>query len=83
MQLAGEYLKKFSNFLNNKQQSQKVVAAEIGRVLGIEIKKQKIEIKEGVVYIKESPIIKNTIFFNKKVILDNLQKGGLKVTDIR
>lgn len=83
MEQIGGYLKRFSGILNSKQQSKKVIMAEVQKVLGIEIKKENIETKQGIVFIKESPIIRNTIFYNKKQILGNLQKLGLKVTDIK
>ncbi len=78
-----DYLKKFSGIVNNKHQAYKIVSSEVQKILGIEIKKQAVEIKEGILYLKESPIIKNTIFFNKKMILENMQRAGLKIVDIR
>ena len=83
MQQISGYLKRFSGLINNKKQARKLVAFEIEKVLGVEIKKESIEIKDGVALLRESPIIKNTVFYSKKQILDSLQKIGLKITDIR
>jgi len=82
MQQINDYLKKFGTFINSKNHAHKIVSAEIEKMLGIEIKKQAIEIKNTILSIKESPIIRNTIFYNKKKLLENFKKLGLKISDI-
>lgn len=78
------FLKRFKKIVSSNEDSQKVIIGVIKNLLGVDLKEENFDIKNGVLYIRAKPIIKNEIYFHKEKILKTLQeKGVLHVKDLR
>jgi len=78
-----KYLEKFRTMSNSKIVLRNFVAEAIKEACAIDVDKKRIDIKDGIVRIKERPIIKTEIFIKKVKILDLLnKKTNSKVVDI-
>jgi hypothetical protein len=79
-----KYLQKFSKFKFGDLLLKEAIIEAVKEIFNYELEKNSISTKDGVVYIKTSPIIKNEIFINKKAILEKIQKKlDQKIQNIR
>jgi len=78
-----QYLEKFKQLSVSRNFLRDSVVEAIKEVCKIEINSKNIDFKDGILRIKEKPIIKNEIFLKKNKILDFLNtKIQGKVKDI-
>lgn len=78
------YLKKFKNLLSNEYVVREKVREVIVKSLGIDIAKEDIRIKHGVVYLKTRSIIKNEVFIRKSDLLKEINKEvSVTISDIK
>ena len=66
------YLNKFSNSIFSAEEKKKQLIQIIKKYTNIDFLKNDIEIKNNIIFLKASPILKNKIFINKKIILENI-----------
>lgn len=79
-----KYLEKVIKNINNNEVSVDNVINIIKEVSQIDLKKEDVELKAGVLYIKNKPAIKNKIFIYKSKIIDELNiNSNQKVFDIK
>ena len=69
-----KYLEKFKILSQSKYFLRNSVAEAVKEVCGIDIKPEKIQVKDYIARINEKTIIKNEIFFKKIKILEILNK---------
>ncbi len=70
-----ELLIKINNILISEEVKKNLVVDSVFRNTGLKIKKEEIEIKNGIIYLNIKPIYKNEIFFKKEKILSYLKEG--------
>lgn len=78
-----KYLEKFSGLISKGAAAKDIVISETTAVTGAIITKPMIELKDGMLFIRSSPIVKNTILIRKKALIERLAAKGVKVNDIR
>jgi len=67
------FLDKFKKIIFQKEENKELVVGVISKEISFEIKKDSVKIKNGIIYIKESPIVRNEIMMRKKQILNKLK----------
>lgn len=76
----------FSKFLKLQQDSSEVklkILEVFKEFSGVEIEKERINFKDGVVSLNCSPLERTQIYLSKEKILENFNLNGIKVRDIR
>jgi hypothetical protein len=76
----------FSKFLKLQQDSEEIknkIINVLKSISGINLDKEKISFKEGIVSINCSPLERTQIYMNKEKILESLNLIGIKARDIR
>lgn len=76
------YLDKFKNIESKDSGLKNIIADSIKNVLKIDINKKNIEVRNGTVYLKVNPVVKNEIFINKPNIIKELNLKNFKVKGI-
>ena len=76
------YLEKFKNIESKSSNLKSLVNDVIKNVLKVDIDKKNIEIKNGIIYLKVHPVVKNEIFINKNNIIKELSLKNLAVKGI-
>lgn len=66
------FLDKFKTLIFEKEETNKVIAGIIFKNISFQINPSLIKIKNGVIYIKTSPIVHNEILTKKHLILKEL-----------
>ncbi|MCX6731602.1 MAG: DciA family protein [Candidatus Parcubacteria bacterium] len=82
----GRFLEKFANFRPSKTLIKEESAQIIGGILGVEIKSENLEERDGILFLKTAnPALKNEIFLKKSQILEALKEklGPNAPRDIR
>ena len=77
------FLEKFSKNISNIESNKTKILEIIKKHTNLNLLPKEIEIKNYIVYIKSSPIIKNKIFIYKNKILEEVSILLIKITDIR
>lgn len=78
------FLEKISKNLKSNDLHKEDIIILIKEITNITLNKEDLEYKEGVLYIKSSPAVKNIIFINKSNILDKINSNpSQKIVDIR
>lgn len=72
-----DYLKKFSKTIGEVSSSKEFVIEVIKKTTKATLKKDDIEIKEGVLFLKTKPIIRAEIALKKQAILELLKERGI------
>jgi hypothetical protein len=84
MQGLAQFLDKFKSLGAERFVVRELVSGALKQVLNVDIPKEQIQFKEGVVTVTAHPAIKNAIIVKKERILDVVRKGTKKVVkDIR
>ncbi len=79
-----KYLKKFSKNIEDNEGNKSKIIEIIKQNTGVEVFKENIEIKNNVLYVKISPAGRNTIFINKRSILEGIKAyTQLAILDIK
>ena len=80
-----DLLAKYDKFLFSEENKRESARLSISESLGIKIKPQEINVKNGTVYLDIKPIYKNEILIKKEKILKNLEKyfGKKSPKDVR
>jgi len=79
-----DYLEKFSKVVSFGRQQKKEIQNSIEEVLNIKIDTDSIFIKDGLLSLKVSPAIKNTIYIKKALILKKMEEKGVEnILDIK
>ena len=75
----------FRNILLSGEAGKGLILDAIKEIAGIQIKKEEIEIKNGILYLNIKPIYKNEIFMKRNQILVKLKEslGKKSPTEIR
>ena len=76
------YLEKFKNIESKSSSLKSIVVDSIKNVLKVDIDKKNIEIKNGIIYLKVHPVIKNEIFINKNKIIKEISSKNLAVKGV-
>jgi len=67
------FLEKFKKLVFQKEENKEIVIKTILSEVSYEIKKDSVKIKNGVIFIQGSPILRNEIMMHKKQILSKLK----------
>ncbi|HRH26983.1 MAG TPA: hypothetical protein PLZ99_02370 [Parcubacteria group bacterium] len=79
-----KYLEKFKKNIEKGEYLIESIAEVVKKNTQIIIDVNTIQVKENVIYIKDSPLIKNKIFIHKEDILLEINKiSSIKYVDIR
>ncbi|MBI2631126.1 hypothetical protein HYW73_02845 [Candidatus Nomurabacteria bacterium] len=70
-----DLLSRFSNILLSEEGKKESVRKIVGEVIGIDIQKEKIKIKNNVIYLNVKPIYKNEIFLKQEKIFTKLEEA--------
>lgn len=70
----GNFLEKFKNITPPDKYVKEVFITVVKSVVGIEIEKEDLDVRNGVIFISADPIVKNEIFLKKSEIMKNLIK---------
>lgn len=76
------YLDKFKKVDFKNTSLKDCVVASIGRVLKTKVNSKDVIIREGVIYLKINPVMKNEIFIKKASIMNDLVANNIPATDI-
>jgi predicted HicB family RNase H-like nuclease len=79
-----EYLKKFTFLLKDKTAEVRVIIEIIEKVTGATLEEKQLTIKNGILFVSASPLLKNNIYMSKETILSLCKERGVNtVTQIR
>lgn len=79
-----KYLEKFSKDVRNAELHKTKIIEIIEKHTQLLILPKNLEIKDYIIYIKDSPAVKNKIFINKGKILEEITTSvPIKVVDIK
>lgn len=76
------YLDKFKKIESKSSDLKKTITDSVNKFLKITIDKKNVEVKNGIVYLKVNPVVKNEIFINKVNIIKELGVKKLAVKGI-
>mgnify|MGYP003457097213 CR=1 FL=1 len=83
MQGISGFFDKFKNTALRELNKREVIISSIFSTTKQKIDIKDINIKEGIVVIKGNQSLKSEIFLKKKLILDQINKKGIKISDIK
>jgi hypothetical protein len=69
----GEFLEKFRKILFQKEEVKNIVVQTICENIHHQIEENSIRIKNGIIFIQGSPILRSEVLIHKKNILDKLK----------
>jgi hypothetical protein len=78
-----DYLEKFKIILKQKDDNIDLIINVIYQHINFKFNKNNIIIKNNIVFIKSSPIIRNEIFLKKGEILNSFKEKSIFLKDIR
>jgi len=70
-----DILQNISNVLLKADIKRETVRTVIGETIGLNIKREDIQIKNNIIYLNIKPIYKNEIFLKKEEIREKLEKS--------
>jgi len=76
------YLDKFKNIESKSSVLKNIIIDSVKNVLKADIDKKNIEIKNGIIYLKVNPVLKNEIFINKNSIIRELNLKNLAIKGV-
>jgi hypothetical protein len=71
--LIGGFLDKFRKIIFQKEELKNIVVQTICEEIKHQVKEDMVKIKNGIIFIQGSPILRNEILMHKKSILDTLK----------
>ncbi len=79
------YLENIKKILFSKEENLQIISSIIERNILIKIENKNIQIKQPVVYIKTSPLVRNEIMIKKDKIIKDIQVAipGFNISDLR
>ncbi len=78
------FLKKFETLIHEKNISKKMICEVLFQNIKKEFDLNNIKVTKGILYINTDSFVKNTIFFKKDKIINDIKKTtGIIVTDIK
>jgi hypothetical protein len=75
-------LEKFKHLKNPREEKEKITSI-ISECLGFDIEIDSLELKNNIIYLNVSGLIKTELYMKKEQILSNLNKNGFKIVDLR
>jgi hypothetical protein len=78
-----DYLEKFKIILKEKDENIDLIINVIYQHINFKLNKNNITIKNNIIFIKTSPIIRNEIFIKKQDILNSFKEKSIFLKDIR
>jgi hypothetical protein len=69
-----DYLSRFKNITPPDKFVKDELVAVVKDVIGVEIKKDNIDVRNGTIFLSVDPIIKNEIFLKKAEVLESLRE---------
>jgi len=76
------YLDKFKNIESKSSGLKTTIADSVNKFLKASLDKKDVEVKNGVIYLKVNPVVRNEIFINKVNIIKELGLKNLAVKGI-
>jgi len=76
------YLDKFKNIESKNSVLIKIIIDSVKNILKVDIDKKNIQIKNGVIYLKVNPVLKNEIFINKNSLIRELSFKNLAIKGV-
>lgn len=76
------YLDKFKNIESKNSVLKNIITDSVGKILKININKKDVEVKNGVIYLKVNPVVRNEMFINKVDIIKELNAKNIAVKGI-
>ena len=67
------FLDKFRKLIFQKEELKNVVVETISKVINHKIESQKVKIKNGIIFVEGSPILRSEIMMHKTQILNQLE----------
>jgi hypothetical protein len=85
MKQISSFLEKFSRLIKDNKDLKKEILLAVKSAANISLDEKNISIKNGTLYIKEKPQVKNEIFMKKEKILSSIEQilGKKAISDIR
>lgn len=79
------FLEKFKNILSAPLAAKQSVILSIKEAVHVDIKSEDVTIKDGVIYIMATPLVRNEIYMRKRLIIKKINEALSKevVKDIR
>ncbi len=81
MKLVGDFLSRFQNLTPPNDAVKRAVQEALREVVGVEVPRENISIQYGVVFLKTSSIVKNTIRLQRGKILETIFSALPKARD--
>ena len=69
------FLDKFKKLVFQKEELKNIVIKIISEEISHQVESESVKIKNGIIYIQGSPILRSEIMMNKKQILDKLKNN--------
>jgi len=83
MELINGLLARYTKLFGDKQLEVGLIIEIIKKQTGLVIKNNELNLKEGILYLKTKPKYRLELILNKQKILDELNRQGLKVLDLK
>lgn len=77
------FLEKFKKILNKSQFQKDLIIEVLNKEFNRGFKKDDIKIQKGIVYINESPLVKNEILIRKQKLITNIKSQSGNILDIK
>jgi len=68
------FLDKFRKLIFQKEELNNLVVGVISKEINFQVENKKVKIKNGVIFVEGSPVLRSEIMIHKKQILDQLEK---------
>lgn len=83
MKEISSFFDKFRNSALKELNKREIIASSLYKIVKIKIDIKDLDIKNGILHIKGSQMLKSEIFLKKKTILDTFIKNNIKIIDIK
>lgn len=74
-----QYLKRFTLHISGGVVQKEKVIEVVKGVIGVDITKEQIEVKDGILTLKVRPIIKSELMLKKELLLEKLKEADVFV----
>jgi len=83
MESLGNFFDKYKKIIFNKTENKKIISKILGNILKTEIKEDSILISGKTLTLKISPVAKQEIFIHREYLIEELNKNGIKISEIK